>query len=79
MTGSSIINKNFLEPLNLVWAKLPAYPWCPGIIMNPITIKSDLQIIKLKSVCLPSNDVLKPKESNKNDYLVFLFERKNPW
>ena len=79
LTGSSILSKTFFEPLNLVWAKLPSSPWCPGIIMNPNTVKSDLQIIKLKNVTLPSNEMLRLKESSKNDYLVFFFERKNSW
>ena len=79
LTGSNVLSKNFLEPLNLVWAKLPSSPWHPAIIMNPNTVKSDLQIIKIKNVNAPPADVLKPKESMKNDYFVFLFEKKNPW
>ena len=73
------MSKTFYEPLNLVWAKLPSYPWCPGVIMSPSSIKSDLQILKLKHVALPSNEMLKSKESSKNDFLVYFFELKSPW
>jgi hypothetical protein len=79
LTGSSVLSKTFYEPLNLVWAKLPSFPWSPGIILSPSTIKSDLQILKLNNVSLPSNELLKSKEFSKNDYLIYFFELKNPW
>jgi hypothetical protein len=47
--------------------------------LSPNTIKSDLQILKLNNVSLPSNELLKSKEFSKNDYLIYFFELKTPW
>ena len=70
--------KSFLEPLNLVWAKIPGFPWLPGIIMNENTLKSDLKLLQIHAD-VPSTEILVAKRQSSHDYLVYLFERKKPW
>lgn len=80
LTGSLVVNKSFLEPLNIVWAKIPGYQWRPGVIFNPKTIKNDLQLLKMKDVKLPTKEFLsKTRDITSNDHLVCLFRHKKPW
>ena len=76
--ANSVLKSNFIQPLNVVWAKLPESPWVPAIIIRQDRIANDLNSINIDAK-MPTKEILFSKEKTSNDHLIYTFYSKQNW
>jgi hypothetical protein len=70
------LDNEIVEPINVVWAKMPKLPWFPAIMLDAnktYKIRHFCDRFKVKIASYPPAEMLELKKKNKYNFLVYVF------